>query len=59
MLLFRLEYKRSATGICHNVNVVVNFFISGNFYFSFVSTSLAYITIPKNKKKHKLPEIKN
>ena len=40
--------------------VVVNFFISGNFYFSFVSTSLAYITIPKNiTEKYKLPEIKN
>ena len=33
------------------------FFISGNIYFSFVSTSLAYITILKNK--GKLPEIKN
>ena len=43
-----------------NVYIVVNFFfISGNFYFSFVSTSLAYISIPKNKrKKQKLPEIK-
>ena len=27
------------------------FFISGNFYFSFVSTLLAYITIPQNKRK--------
>ena len=32
---------------------VVNFFTSGNFSFSFVSTSLAYITIPKNKRKTK------
>ena len=39
--------------------VVVNFFNSGNFYFSFVSMSLAYITIPKSKRKKKLPEIKN
>ena len=39
--------------------VVVNFFISGDFSFSFVSTSLAYITIPKSKRKKKLPEIKN
>ena len=39
--------------------VVVNIFISGNFYFSFVSMSLAYITIPKSKRKKKLPEIKN
>ena len=31
-------------------DVVVNCFISGNFYFSFVSTSLAYITIPNNKR---------
>ena len=30
------------------------FFISGNFYFSFVSISLAYITIPKNKRKTKI-----
>ena len=44
-------------------DVVVNFFISGNFSFSFVSTSLVYITLPKKKKqnegKEKLPEIKN
>ena len=31
-------------------------FISGNFYFSFVSTLLAYITIPKNERKPKLTE---
>ena len=30
------------------------FFIPGNFYFSFVSISLAYITIPKNKRKTKI-----
>ena len=35
------------------------FFISGNLYFSFVSASLAYITIPTNKEKQKLPDIKN
>ena len=35
------------------------FFISGNLYFSFVSVSLAYITIPTNKEKQKLPDIKN
>ena len=35
------------------------FLISGYFYFSFLSTSLSYISIPKNKrKKQKLPEIK-
>ena len=39
--------------VCYNVNVVVNFFISGNFYFSFVSTLLAYITI-QNKRKTKI-----
>ena len=39
--------------------VEVIFFISGNFYFSFVSTSLAYITIPKSERKKKLPEIKS
>ena len=33
---------------------VVVFFISGNSYFSFVSTSLAYINIPKNKGKTKI-----
>ena len=37
-----------------NVSAVVNFFISGYFYFSFVSTSLAYITIPKNRRKRKI-----
>ena len=36
---------------------VVNFFISGNLYFSFVLTSLAIIKIPPPKKKN-LPEIK-
>ena len=30
------------------------FFFSGNFYFSFVSTSLAYITMPKNKRRTKI-----
>ena len=34
-------------------DVVVNFFISGNFSFSFVSTSLVYITLPKKKNKTK------
>ena len=37
------------TGLCYNY-----FFISGNFYFSFVSTSLANITTPKNKRKTKI-----
>ena len=32
--------------------------LSGNFSFSLVSTSLAYIAIPKNKRKEQLPEIK-
>ena len=38
------------------VYVAVNFFISGNFCFSFVSKSLAiaYITIPKNNGKIKI-----
>ena len=36
------------------------FFISGNSYFSFVSTSLAYFTIPpKKQEKQKLLKIKN
>ena len=34
-----------------NMKLFFCFFISGNFYFSFVSTSLAYITIPQNKRK--------
>ena len=34
------------------------FFISGDLYFSFVSASSAYITIPTNKEKQKLPDIK-
>ena len=38
----------------NSVYVVVNFFISHHFCFSFVSTSLAYITIPKNKTKTKI-----
>ena len=29
------------------------FFISGNVYFSFVSTSLVYISIPQKQKKNK------
>ena len=33
------------------VYVAVNIFISGNLCFSFVSKSLAYITIPKNNGK--------
>ena len=40
---------------CNNhVNVVVNFFILGYWYFFFVSPSLAYITILKNKTKTKI-----
>ena len=35
----------------NNVDVVVIFFISGNFFFS---TSLAYITIPQNKREIKI-----
>ena len=38
-------------------DVVVNFFISGNFSFSFVSTSLVYITLPKKKTKQREREI--
>ena len=36
-------------------------FISGNFYFSFVSTSLTLYTLPcpKTKEKQQLPEIEN
>ena len=37
-----------------SIYVVANFFVSGNFYFSFVSTSLAYISIPKNKRETKI-----
>ena len=36
------------------VSVVVNFLSVVNLYFSFVSTLLAYITIPKNKRKTKI-----
>ena len=35
------------------------FFISGNSYFCFVSTSLEYTTIPKNKRKTKITWDKN
>ena len=38
------------------IYVAVNFFISGNFCFSFVSTSLEY---PKTNEKQALPETKN
>ena len=38
----------------NNIFVVVNFFISGNVSFSFVSTSLAYIMIPKNERETKI-----
>ena len=41
-----------------DICVVVIFIISGNFYFSFRSTSLAYITIPKNERNAKITEIK-
>ena len=34
-----------------NVYIVVNFFISGNFNFSFVSTSLATLLYPETKEK--------
>ena len=36
------------------VYVTVNFFISVNFYVSFVLNSLAYITIPKRNEKIKI-----
>lgn len=39
--------------------VVVNFFISGNFHFSFVWPSLEYITIPRNKRKTTITLDKN
>ena len=40
--------------VSFSIYVVVNFFyLWYNFYFSFVSTSWAYITIPKNKRKTK------
>jgi len=32
--------------------------VAGNFYFTFVLTSLSYITIPKDKRKTELSEIK-
>ena len=37
-----------------NVYVVVNFLFQVIFIFAFVSTSLAYITIPKDKRKTKI-----
>ena len=43
-----------------NGYAVVKFLCRVIFYFSFVSTSLAYITIPKNKRKtKKLHEVEN
>ena len=41
------------------IYVVVNFLSQVIFIFPFVSTSLAYINIPKNKRNQKLPKIKN
>ena len=41
-----------------HVDVVVKFSSQVIFIFSFVSTSLAHSTMPKNKEK-KLPQIKN
>ena len=37
----------------HNIYTCCQLFNSGNFYFSFVSTLLAYTAIPKNKRKIK------
>ena len=54
-----VERDRLIPVITLHTYVVVNFFILGNFYFSFVSVSLAYITILKNQRKQKLPEKKN
>ena len=42
-----------------SIYMLWSIFSSGYFSFSFVSTSLAYISIPKTKEKLKLPEIKN
>ena len=45
--------------LCNNwIYVVVYFFMAINFYFSFVSTSLASLPYPKTKEKQKFPEIK-
>ena len=50
-----IEFDRTTLFTCRKqkeniyMYVAVIFFISGNFYFSFVSTSLAYIAIPPNK----------
>ena len=54
-----VERDRLIPVITLHTYVVVNFFILGNFSFSFVSVSLAYITILKNQRKQKLPEKKN
>ena len=54
-----VERDRLIPVITLRTYVVVNFFILGNFSFSFVSVSLAYITILKNQRKQKLPEKKN
>ena len=41
----------STYGSWNLIYVVIIFLSAGNFYFSLVSTLLAYITIPKNKRK--------
>ena len=44
----------------HNIYICCcQLFISGNFYFSFVSTLLAYTAIPKNKRKIKTKIIRD
>ena len=59
--MFRCLMKKTAYKIINGfIYVVVNFFISGNLYFSFVSSSLAYIytcivvPYPKTKEKQKI-----
>jgi len=51
-LTFKPEGEVMRPGKRHSlINVAVNFFISGIFYFSLVSYSLAYIAIPQNNGK--------
>ena len=49
-----MDIERKPVYYQNIIYVVVNFLSQVIFYFSFVSTSLAYITIPKIKRKTKI-----
>ena len=58
-LINRVYVYRTVRSGKVKMNSAVIFFISVHFYFFFVSNSLAYATIPKNKENQNLTEMKN